>query len=376
MKILVATLSGFALLLTLACSSDGGPTVPPTIISQPVSQSVAAGQQATFTVQATDGPLSFQWYWNGVAVNNGGVPSASFTTPVTVPADNQSTFTVSVTNPVGTVTSATAILTVPGSPLPPKAGDLRFKDIDAFPLQLAGVEITNMFGGETLTINPNFMGTPISLGSPGPTSPVEPGDSMDWSYLLFQLPTGAPGRTTIYQSDTLEDFQSDISAFRTNTIIASLDLFSYQDIYALEAIQTSAAEGYSFRGGYLLPGDLQTVASQEGALSRVITAVSLNAGQAYYASYGWQGDTTTIYETSVATATSSTVGTSATEMAQQGYIITALGGNDTDGFLLVGTRVQGQTTPRLLTVGDWFNSFPARGYACMGMYDLSVLFEQ
>jgi len=36
----------------------------------------------------------------------------------------------------------------------------------------------------------------------------------------------------------------------------------------------------------------------------------------------------------------------ATNMASQGYIISAFGGNDTDGYILVGMRVQGDNLPR------------------------------
>jgi hypothetical protein len=40
----------------------------------------------------------------------------------------------------------------------------------------------------------------------------------------------------------------------------------------------------------------------------------------------------------------------ATILANDGYIISAFGGNDTDGFILIGTRVQGDSLPRL--IGD------------------------
>jgi hypothetical protein len=122
--------------------------------------------------------------------------------------------------------------------------------------------------------------------------------------------------------------------------------------------------------------NLQGASTEEGASGRVITAVTLQGTQATYLSYGWQGDAATVYETRAVTATSSAVGASATDLAQQGYIITAFGGNDTDGFLLVGTRAQGQTAPRTLTVGGWAD-YPGRGSACVGMYDqMTLLFEQ
>ena len=37
-------------------------------------------------------------------------------------------------------------------------------------------------------------------------------------------------------------------------------------------------------------------------------------------------------------------------LANQGYFIGAVGGNDTDGYLIVGMRVQGDTMPRPVTL--------------------------
>jgi len=61
-------------------------------------------------------PLSYQWQKNGV--NIAGATSASYTTPVTTTADSGSTFTVVVSNSVGSVTSSTATLTVNPAPAP------------------------------------------------------------------------------------------------------------------------------------------------------------------------------------------------------------------------------------------------------------------
>jgi hypothetical protein len=96
---------------------------------------------------------------------------------------------------------------------------------------------------------------------------------------------------------------------------------------------------------------LQAVAAQEGTLSHVITAVSFNAGNVTYFSYAWQSDPSTVYEAQVVMATFATLGTTATTLGQAGYIITALGGNGTDGFVLVGTRVKGNTAARPMLVG-------------------------
>jgi hypothetical protein len=92
--------------------------VAPSITSQPTSQSVTAGQTATFSVTATGtAPLSYQWQKNGAAIS--GATSSSYTTPATTNADNGAQFAVRVSNSVGTATSNAATLTVtppPGTP--------------------------------------------------------------------------------------------------------------------------------------------------------------------------------------------------------------------------------------------------------------------
>src|SRR5258708_21616739 len=65
----------------------------PSIMAQPASQTVTAGQTATFTVAATGtAPLSYQWRKNGVAIT--GMTTSSYTTPATTTADNGAQFAV------------------------------------------------------------------------------------------------------------------------------------------------------------------------------------------------------------------------------------------------------------------------------------------
>jgi Immunoglobulin domain len=83
----------------------------PQITTQPANQSVGIGQTATFSVAATGtAPLQYQWKKNGTAIS--GATGSSYTTPVTVSADNGSSFTVVVSNPNGSITSNAASLTV------------------------------------------------------------------------------------------------------------------------------------------------------------------------------------------------------------------------------------------------------------------------
>src|SRR5207253_10012635 len=71
--------------------------VPPAIAVQPVSQTVTAGQTATFSVTATGtAPLSYQWQKNGRSV--GGRAASGYTTPATTSSDTGAQFTVTVSN--------------------------------------------------------------------------------------------------------------------------------------------------------------------------------------------------------------------------------------------------------------------------------------
>jgi len=93
-------------------------TVAPSITTQPVSQTVTAGQTASFSVVATGTtPLSYQWLKNGA--NIAGATSSSYTTPATTSFDNGAQLTVLVSNTVGSVTSNAATLTVDAAPVAP-----------------------------------------------------------------------------------------------------------------------------------------------------------------------------------------------------------------------------------------------------------------
>jgi len=86
-------------------------TVGPSITTQPANRTVNVGQTATFSVVAAGtAPLSYQWQKNNANIS--GATSASYTTPATVSGDNGATFRVIVTNPVTSITSNSATLTV------------------------------------------------------------------------------------------------------------------------------------------------------------------------------------------------------------------------------------------------------------------------
>jgi hypothetical protein len=123
-----------ALILSVELTACGGgssgapltiapqPTAP-SITVQPAAQSVSVGQSATFSVTASGtAPLAYQWQKNGSAIS--GATAASYTTPTTTSADNGATFTVTVSNAGGSVSSAGAKLTVTAATPPPAGTDV------------------------------------------------------------------------------------------------------------------------------------------------------------------------------------------------------------------------------------------------------------
>ncbi len=83
----------------------------PVISVQPAAVSVVVGQSAGFSITATGNPTpTYQWKRNGANIS--GAIASSYSVPVTVQADNGASFSVAVTNSVGTVNSSGAILTI------------------------------------------------------------------------------------------------------------------------------------------------------------------------------------------------------------------------------------------------------------------------
>jgi hypothetical protein len=96
----------FSLLLPRPCSA----TPPPTIVTQPSSQTVQILGSATFSVTASStATMSYQWNFNGTALSGATASSYSI---APVQATNAGTYTVKVSNSGGSITSSGATLTV------------------------------------------------------------------------------------------------------------------------------------------------------------------------------------------------------------------------------------------------------------------------
>ncbi|RPI52609.1 MAG: DUF11 domain-containing protein, partial [Acidobacteria bacterium] len=106
----VSNAAGTVISTAATLTVDPAP-VAPSITTQPASLTVTAPAAASFSVVATgDAPLSYQWKRNGVDI--GGATSATYVLDPTAIGDNGALFSVVVSNAAGTVTSASAGLTV------------------------------------------------------------------------------------------------------------------------------------------------------------------------------------------------------------------------------------------------------------------------
>lgn len=89
---------------------------PPTIVQQPISQSITLGTTAIFSVQAQSAsPMAYLWQKNQVGLTDGGPYSGALTSTLTITGANRSEagdYRCLITNDYGTSTSNAATLSV------------------------------------------------------------------------------------------------------------------------------------------------------------------------------------------------------------------------------------------------------------------------
>jgi hypothetical protein len=344
-----ASLAACLLVVCIGCGGQKTQTPPPppqnpqaiAITAQPQNQALRLGQPASFTVTVTGDAPSYQWSKNGVAIS--GATSSTLSIPVTEQADNNSTITVTVSNSVNSVTSRSATLVLNA----PKAGDLRFQQVDADITLNGYIGVLHTNIGNLLAFSEGDYGSPLEL-EPVPVCAAAQFDCA-WFFNLFA--TGASGFTTGYSDDAIENFAADVGALGEGAVVTSLDLQRGSDIYAISWVRNSQSIGFNPLIQSVSSADVQSAATTLAGQSQVITGIAFDSGNVTLLSYGWQSDPATVYEAKVITAaTLDDIPGAASTLAGEGYIITAVGGHPSAGFLLVGTRVQGDTMPRPLKI--------------------------
>ena len=168
-------------------------TGAPVITTQPQSQSLVAGQTATFTAAVSGtGPLFYQWQFNGTNLTDGAGIIGSLTNTLTLSnlnANEAGNYSVVITNVYDSVTSALAVLTIL-LPAPP-----------IFTEQPTPAAATNYVGG-LVTFSASVQGTPpISLQwqHDGTNLPYATASSLS----LSQLQAGSAGTYSLVASNYL-----------------------------------------------------------------------------------------------------------------------------------------------------------------------------
>jgi hypothetical protein len=144
-------------------------SVPPTIVTQPGSQSVTAGQSVSLTVLAAGSiPLSYQWQFNNAPIS-GATASSLVLNPALL--SDAGSYSVVVTNVSGSVTSSPAVLSVS---LPPATVQLAAATVAvdgnvSLPVSLVANGNENALGF-TLDFDPallNYNGVALGTGASG-----------------------------------------------------------------------------------------------------------------------------------------------------------------------------------------------------------------
>ena len=364
------------LLLALGCGSSQnqtGTSSKLSIYGPPSNVTTPLGQTATFEVFASGpGALTYQWKRSNVAIS--GANQSSYTTPPVAASDTGTAYSVIVSDGKSSITSAPATLTV--GPRSPLADDLRFQQVDSPAGAIQG------YTEPIQLIYPDGVYYPVAIGSPlrMGLGQCVPGVAQDcwWDYDIWPTPTSEPV-STLYWIDKYTNLATDLSSVGTpfldmggnstgNIVVTSLDIETDEDVFAASLVKGPAG-GFDMQYQTASLQDLPSAIANDGASGRVVTAISFNdaTGDVVFLSYGWTSAANTAYDTEVQTVPYDDIGSAATTLASQGYILTAFGGNGPDGYILVGTKVQGDTLPRPIMVSpDLPFGVPANGYARVG----------
>jgi ASPM-SPD-2-Hydin domain-containing protein/immunoglobulin I-set domain protein/Ig-like domain-containing protein len=250
--------------------------VAPSITTQPASQTVTAGQTATFSVSASGtAPLSYQWQKNGAAIN--GATSFSYTTPSETTSDNGAQFTVVVSNSAGSVTSNAATLTVnavPPGPLTASASTLTFGNVNVGSSSTLSVTFTNS-GSSNITISnvsisgPGFTANGVSAGLI-----VTPGQTVTLNVTFAPAATGSvTGSVSVVSNASNSPASITLSGAGVQPISHSATL--------TWTASTSTVIGYNVYRGTVSGGPYTKINSLVDATT-TFTDTTVHAGQTYY----------------------------------------------------------------------------------------------
>jgi hypothetical protein len=251
----------------------------------------------------------------------------------------------------------------------PKSEDLRFQGLGSYaPYQKFLYSGIN--GGGNQSVFPQYANSPLQIGS-GICGPLigNPSNCF-WSFLV--LGPQDKSSTAVFTAGQTNSLESDLDGFSTpNTVINSLDIEPAWGAYAVSRVVSSSDNGFTLHRQHVASSDLAKAVQQMTSSGQIVTALSAeNDGTFYVFSYSWTMDTASKYEATVVGASLTGAGTAMQTLASQGYFVTAVGADHSNGVQLVGTRLAGRTESRPSVVSVNFSSLApdpfAGGYAVIG----------
>lgn len=165
----------------------------PVILTHPANASVQLNLNATFSVYATGkAPLTYQWKKGTEAIT--GATGATLTVPAVQKSDDKNTYSVTITNSLGTVTSNTATLTV----------------LELF----AAPKIVTQPVGATLNENATLSLSVIATGNPAPTyqwkkNGADIAGANSWLFSIPQVKAADAGTYTVAITNSQGSVTSD-----------------------------------------------------------------------------------------------------------------------------------------------------------------------
>lgn len=240
-----------------------------------------------------------------------------------------------------------------GPPL--RTFDLRFKGVGTLSDSIDLLH-SDLFVGTGSAFVQHFAaasGTPLQLGG----NSVCSADQCVWFFDAFALPSDVVPVGIAYSGSSRSNLAEALdTSIVTDTVITSMDIREPPGVFGLSKAFTPKAGGYHLTDRVVPVASFSAAAAAEGLQKHVITAVAFDSGAVRLLAYAWDHDTTSQgYDVQVVQAAQSEVPAAAQQLGANGYVVTAVGGNGTSGFILVGTRVHGETRPRPVLVDPAFD---------------------
>ena len=232
-SVMASNAGNYTVVITNSCgnvtSSVAALTVvsPPSVTTQPASQTVVNGGNATFSVSAEGTPpLSYQWYFNGNAIS--GATDANYSiSGVTV--SNEGNYTVVITNSCGSVTSSN-ITVATSTPNPPTAPAVSANESPgaAASSETAAASAANPPAAPAVSANesPSVAASNATAGASAANPPAAPAVSANES------PSATASNATAAAS----------SSNPQASVPASIPLIQFQDVPITTAIENLARQ--------------------------------------------------------------------------------------------------------------------------------------